>query len=243
MALIAAALAAAPAALGAQAPGPAESGPAPAPVAAPELELRINLPAFRLEVVEGGEVVRSYPAAIGMPEYWTPPGDYQVTRIEWNPWWHPPGTPWARGEVVTPPGPGNPMGRAKIQFAGLLYVHGTALERELGTAASHGCIRIRNRDVLELARFLAERTGAAVSPEEITRLERSPGRTRSAALPAPLPLRVSYVLAEEVDGEIRVHEDVYGFGMNEREAELARRAGAAAGESAAPGSGRPPSIR
>ncbi len=35
-------------------------------------------------------------------------------------------------------------------YARWIYIHGTAVERSLGTPCSHGCIRMRNRDVIEL---------------------------------------------------------------------------------------------
>jgi len=31
-----------------------------------------------------------------------------------------------------------------------IYIHGTADERSIGTPSSHGCIRMRNEDVIEL---------------------------------------------------------------------------------------------
>src|SRR5690606_13175019 len=141
------------------------AGPAPDPDG---LHLRINLPEHKLEVVEGGEVVRSYRATIGSPRYPTPTGSFAITRIEWNPWWVPPASKWAAGKKRTPPGPRNPMGRVKMQFDRLLYVHGTSNEAQLGEPASHGCIRLANQDALELARFLAERAG--VLPGDIDEL-------------------------------------------------------------------------
>ena len=31
-----------------------------------------------------------------------------------------------------------------------IYIHGTAEEEKIGAPASHGCVRMRNRDVIEL---------------------------------------------------------------------------------------------
>lgn len=205
------------------APAPADPDTiAEAPTPLPDLVLRINLPAYRLEVVEDGEIIRSYPAAIGVPEWPTPLGAFDVTRVVWNPWWHPPASEWARGERVTPPGPGNPMGRLKIQFDTYLYIHGTGDQREMGRPASHGCIRLLDGDIQHLARLLVERTGG-ITLDEVRALERSSRRSRSVTLPRTVRLEIQYRLAEETADGIEVYGSPYGFGMNELEQELHRR--------------------
>ena len=99
------------------APAAADDGP---------LRLTINLPSYQLEVWHGEEKIRSYTATIGTPEFPTPTGTFQITRIEWNPSWTPPPSRWARGKKKAAPGPNNPMGRVKMQFDDYLYVHGTS---------------------------------------------------------------------------------------------------------------------
>jgi hypothetical protein len=75
------------------------------------IELQINVPAYRLDVYERATRARGFRVAVGMPEYPTPTGSFEISRLTWNPWWVPPDREWARGETVTPPGPANPMGR------------------------------------------------------------------------------------------------------------------------------------
>jgi murein L,D-transpeptidase YcbB/YkuD len=191
------------------------------PVPEEGILLRINLPSYRLEVFRDGERVRSYPVAIGLPDYPTPQGAFPVSRVTWNPWWNPPARPWARGSERTPPGPGNPMGRAKIEFDSLYYLHGSreALERP----ASHGCIRLSNEDALDLARFLATEAGA-LAPEEIDLLEGSSGRTRSVGLPEGLArIEIVYRLTDQLDRRIVTWEDVYGRGLSSRDRRLRGR--------------------
>lgn len=199
----------------------------PAALAAEPLSLHVNLPAYRLDVFRGEERVRSYTIGIGSSNFPTPMGAFELEFIEWNPWWNPPASPWARGEKRTPPGPGNPMGRAKVGFLPLFYFHGSS--SGIGRPSSHGCIRMRNEDVLDLARLLALESGAAIGEADIRALERNSGRTRRVALPSKIPVRIVYRLAEEIDGKIQVHEDVYGMGMTSRERELARLADPAGG--------------
>ena len=61
--------------------------------------------------------------AVGERRYPTPLGASQVTHITWNPWWYPPRTEWARNDTIHAPGDLNPMGRVKLQFGGLYFLH------------------------------------------------------------------------------------------------------------------------
>lgn len=197
-------------------------GPTPEEPVREPLTLRINLPEYRLEVWDGGDRIRTYDATIGAPGYSTPSGVWDVTRIVWNPWWNPPNSKWARGKKRTAPGPHNPMGRAKIQFDRLLYIHGSTQVDQLGQARSHGCIRLANEDVLELARLIAEHT-AAMERDHVARLEANPKSTYDLELPAPVRLEVRYRLVKEVDGEVRRYEDVYDRGLTPAEEEILDR--------------------
>jgi hypothetical protein len=51
--------------------------------------------------------------------------------------------------------PGVNAGPGRDSYQRLIYLHGTAQEHRLGAPASHGCIRMANRDVLRLARLIA----------------------------------------------------------------------------------------
>jgi lipoprotein-anchoring transpeptidase ErfK/SrfK len=123
-------------------------------------------------VWDGSERIRSYWVTIGMPAYQTPTGGFQITRIEWNPGWVPPESSWARGKTEQGPGRGSPMGRVKLQFDDYLYVHGTWSPDQLGGPYSHGCVRLKNEDVQDLARLIALRQGL-LSEKEIAGLERN----------------------------------------------------------------------
>jgi murein L,D-transpeptidase YcbB/YkuD len=174
------------------------------------LTLTLNIPTYKLEVRDGSEVIRSYWVTIGMPEYPTPTGSFKITRIEWNPRWVPPSSPWAKGKTEKAPGKGNPMGRVKLQFDDFLYVHGTWRPDELGGPYSHGCVRLKNEDALDLARLIAERQ-QVLTDAQITALERNSTRTRSVRLPTPIPIRIRYGLTDEVDGKVVDNADPYGW--------------------------------
>ena len=77
----------------------------------------------------------------------TPEGRFHVVGKEENPWWYPP--PSIGGKPV-PPGPHNPLGPRKIRtdaYGGRVLMHGTNRPDQIGTNASHGCIRHQNNDI------------------------------------------------------------------------------------------------
>jgi lipoprotein-anchoring transpeptidase ErfK/SrfK len=177
---------------------------------ADRMRIVVNLPAYRLDVYRGDSLVRTFPVTIGAPGYETPTGSYEIDDIIFNPWWHPPTSDWAIGKSPVAPGPENPMGRAKLNFAPLLYLHGSANEATLGTAASHGCVRLANDDIIELARIV-QSYGAPGAASIVDPLVADPARTHQIDLDRRVRLEIRYDVAEVYRGKLQVHEDVYGL--------------------------------
>lgn len=156
------------------------------------VRMRIDISERKLYVEENGSVIESYNVAVGTARHPTPRGSYSVQHMIWNPRWVPPDSEWAKDEKVREPGdPKNPMGRVKIFFREPdYYIHGTNAESSIGTAASHGCVRMLNQDVIELARLLIDTTGAPIEPGLIQRLINRVRQTREVRLHDAVPLRV-----------------------------------------------------
>jgi len=97
-------------------------------------------------------LVKSYPCAVGRPEYPTPKGHWKVVGKRKNPAWYNPGSAWAASmPKVIPPGPSNPLGTRAIELnASAIRIHGTSNPGSVGHAASHGCIRMYRNDIEEL---------------------------------------------------------------------------------------------
>ncbi|HST57448.1 MAG TPA: L,D-transpeptidase [Longimicrobium sp.] len=183
---------------------------ASASTAAAQLRIDINIPANRLQVMDGDSVLRTYRVSVGLPGHDTPDGEFTIGRAEWNPSWRPPeGREWARDARFTPPGPNNPMGRVKLFFAPLYYIHGTPDSTSIGQAASHGCIRMRNRDVIALARLLHQHAEPTVAPAEIDAILRRSGTTRWSTFRAPVPLVIRYDPVVIERDTLTVYPDVY----------------------------------
>jgi len=175
----------------------------------PGLRLSLNIPELVLRVHDGDRVVKEYPVSVGVVGHDTPDGSFTVQRAEWNPWWRPPAREWAKNDKVTPPGPNNPMGRVKLFFAPYYYLHGTPHEKDLGSPASHGCVRMRNADVIELATLLHQRANATVAVSEIRGILARPTNTRHSTFRSPVALDITYEPVVIRDGELRVYRDVY----------------------------------
>jgi len=173
------------------------------------LRLELNIPTSRLVVYEGDLPIRTYPVSVGVAGHDTPHGQFSISHAEWNPWWRPPEREWARGEKDTPPGPNNPMGRVKLFVLPLYFIHGTPDHQNIGRPASHGCIRMLNKDVIELSRLIHERAAPQVTKGEIDRILARPSQTRRVNFQESIPFRVSYNPVVVEEGVLRVYPDVY----------------------------------
>lgn len=173
------------------------------------LRIVVNVPANRLYVYENGVRTRTYAVSVGLKGYETPAGNYTIREVIWNPWWHPPESNWAAGRTPEPPGETNPMGRVKLNFGPLLYIHGTSDYQSLGTPASRGCVRMRNSDVIELARLVHEYASPKLDADLLDTLVESPTMTRTIRLAKTVKFAAEYNVATVDDGYLILYPDVY----------------------------------
>jgi len=126
------------------------------------LVLKANLRARILFVTRGDSTLKSYAVAVGQEKYPTPLGTFTIRKIVWNPSWKPPpDAEWAKGKTAKGPGdPDNPMKVVKIFFQEPdYYIHGTDDVESLGSASSHGCLRMDPTEVADLAKLIMEHGG------------------------------------------------------------------------------------
>ena len=114
----------------------------------------VETSARRLHLVLNGGQLISYPVAVGKPgkqwtgatyiegkfiqPAWTPPAEIKANK---------PDTP----DIIPAGSPANPMGAAAMTLSGGEYaIHGTNNPNSIGRFASYGCIRMHNRDILDL---------------------------------------------------------------------------------------------
>jgi lipoprotein-anchoring transpeptidase ErfK/SrfK len=104
----------------------------------------VSIPDRKLAVIENGNIIATFPVAVGAAASPSPTGEFQIVNRVANPTYYRPGT-------VIPSGKGNPVGTRWVGLSRKGYgIHGTNAPRSVGHAASHGCIRLRNRDIEKL---------------------------------------------------------------------------------------------
>lgn len=114
--------------------------------------ITVDRSTFRLRLWKNLKLVKTYTIAVGMAGLETPSGVYTINDKQVDPVWHVPDSAWAgdlAGRVI-PPGPDNPI---KARWMGIYDgagIHGTTDVSSLGSAASHGCIRMAIPDVIDL---------------------------------------------------------------------------------------------
>ena len=114
--------------------------------------LTLDRATFTLRLWKHLKLAKSYTVAVGQEGLETPEGLYHIQEKEENPSWHVPDSAWAgslAGQVI-PPGPEDPI---KARWMGIFEgagIHGTEELESLGSAASHGCVRMSIPDVIEL---------------------------------------------------------------------------------------------
>ncbi len=108
---------------------------------------------FKLRLYRDLKLEKEYTVAVGQVGFDTPAGLYKIENKGVNVPWSVPNSDWAgdlAGTVVPGGAPENPL---KARWLGIYAgagIHGTDDTASLGSAASHGCIRMSIPDVIEL---------------------------------------------------------------------------------------------
>ena len=100
--------------------------------------ITVNTSARTLTLYKDGSWYKSYPVAVGKPATPTPKGTFKIKNKAINPG----GVFGVRWLGLTAPG-------------GSYGIHGTNNPSSIGNAVSNGCIRMYNKDVLELSNLVS----------------------------------------------------------------------------------------
>ncbi len=126
--------------------------------------LEINLSRRQVTVYMGTTPVKSYPIAVGRRGWETPTGNFRVAQMLKNPTWIHPFT----RQPIKGGHPQNPLGKYWIGFwtdgKNWIGFHGTPNPETVGKAASHGCVRMYNKDIEELFSYVSLGTIVTVLP-------------------------------------------------------------------------------
>jgi lipoprotein-anchoring transpeptidase ErfK/SrfK len=112
--------------------------------ARPARRIVVSIPDRKLAVLEAGRVIKIFPTAVGAPKSPSPTGSYTIVLRLTDPTWY------GKGKIV-PAGKSCPIGTRWLGLNVKGYgIHGTNNPASIGHNASHGCIRLRNRDIEQL---------------------------------------------------------------------------------------------
>jgi lipoprotein-anchoring transpeptidase ErfK/SrfK len=115
--------------------------------------IAVNRDAKQLRLYKRLRLQHTYKIAVGKAGLETAAGRYKIQEKIVNPPWHVPNSAWAgdlAGKTIAPDDPQNPLEARWMGFHDGQGIHGTADLASLGTAASHGCIRMAVPDVEQL---------------------------------------------------------------------------------------------
>lgn len=104
----------------------------------------------RIRLYDGAKLEKSYRCAIGTPAYPTPKGQFEIVAKRYMPTWVNPAPNGWGADMPTSigPGPSNPLGTRALNLnAPGIRFHGTTKGYSIGTAASHGCMRMHRGDI------------------------------------------------------------------------------------------------
>ena len=204
---------------------PAEATMLPGPNAVPQdTRVVVNIPAYRMDLFQNGNLIKSYKIGIGYPQFPLPTGLRKAQTIIFNPTWTPPDEPWvgkmkdiAVGEKVAAGSPLNPLGPIKIPIGMPSLIHGGKPLAKIGTFASHGCVGLTNAQIKNFAKTLTVAAGKEVSDQTIAGYLKDSTKTRSVKLDAPVPVELRYETIVVEDGKLYIYKDVYDQNTNTEE--------------------------
>ncbi len=185
-----------------------------------DIKLTLNVPTFQLTLWQNGKEVKSYPVGVGMKEFPIYIGFRAADSIIWNPDWIPPSSDWVEGsktvkvgEIIKASDKRNPLGKVKIPLGLGYLIHQAHGAEDLGSLVSHGCVRVMQADLYDLAEKIVAARTLSVTTEEIANAKRTKN-TFIAEIDAPIPVEITYDTQVVEAGRLHIYPDVYDYRKN-----------------------------
>ena len=186
----------------------------------PNLKITINVPAFQMTLWQDGKEVKSYPVGVGLLDYPIIIGRREASSIEWNPVWIPPSSDWIErsstvkpGEIILPTDPRNPLGKVKIPLGYGYLIHQAKGPGDMGSLVSHGCVRVMQSDLYDLAEKIVAARGLDITTQQIAAAKRNK-KTLIARLDPVIPVEITYDTIVVENGRLNIYPDVYNHKRN-----------------------------
>ena len=181
----------------------------------------VNAPAYRMDLYNNGQLIKTYRVSIGYPEFPLPTGLRLASSIIFNPTWTPPDEPWVEtshkvkvGEKIPAGDKLNPLGPIKIPIGLPSLIHGGKPVSKIGALGSHGCVGLTSPQVNDFAQLLAQLGNTELSETQVIDYEKNPSATRKINLSTPVPVELRYETIVVEDGKLHIYRDVYDRNTN-----------------------------
>ena len=185
-----------------------------------DIKITINVPAFQMTLWQSGKEVKSYPVGVGMKDYPIYIGFRQASAVIWNPVWIPPSSDWVEGsknvkagEVILPTDSRNPLGKLKIPLGLGYLIHQAKSPADLGSLVSHGCVRVVQSDLYDLAGKIMTARALPATDAEIAKAKNTK-ETLNLDLEPVVPVEITYDTLVVEAGKLHIYPDVYERGTN-----------------------------
>jgi lipoprotein-anchoring transpeptidase ErfK/SrfK len=153
---------------------------------APKRQIIISIVDRQLAVIDHGQVLKTYPIAVGARGTPSPDGDFVIINHAKDP-------VYRHGDKEIAPGKDNPLGTRWMGLSLKGYgIHGTNVQSSVGKAVSHGCFRMRKQDVEELY--------ALVQVGDTVMVRRERDAMIAKVFSVPSPTQPSVMLANAAPG-------------------------------------------
>ncbi len=179
------------------------------------LKITVNVPSFQMTLWQNGKEVKTYPIGVGLKDYPIYIGLREASAVIWNPVWIPPDSDWVHaskkvkaGEIILPTDPRNPLGKMKIPLGYGYLIHQAKGAGDLGSLVSHGCVRVMQADLYDLANKIIAARELDVTKEQIAEA-RGTKETLVAELEPIIPVEITYDTLVVEAGKLRIYPDVY----------------------------------
>lgn len=174
--------------------------------------IEVQIPQRRLVLAKGDHIIRSYPVAVGAPDFPTPVGTRRIDTIVWNPWWYPPPkSSWVEDPTpIRPRSSDNPLGEIKMPIGRDNYlIHGTKAVDSIGRWASHGCIRMLFEDLFGIVQLLMTEYTHSSAIDMMERANRESTIQFATSLTRSVPVVLDYHPVVVHDGYVALSPDLY----------------------------------
>jgi murein L,D-transpeptidase YcbB/YkuD len=156
-------------------------------------------------------LLKKYPCSVGLMEFKTPEGNFLAHEFSWNPGWTPPKSTWAKDLLPIEPGNESPLGAGAmvVSYEQAILIHGTKAEKDIGKPASHGCIRLSNKNVTELLSYVQDHVKNSVGQSELSTYRANRTTRYRVYLDKPVAVKLVYRRMEKQGSQVLLYPDVY----------------------------------